>query len=100
VFAEFAVDEEFFGGEFFQHFVVTAAVGFSDEGAEFTLTALEVSVLEGVEGVFDLLGHGLRVGGGWVGLVLKGAGEEDVAVLVGCGVERVGRCWGVREGFE
>ena len=37
--------------------MVAAAVGFGDEGAEFALTAFEVAVGEGVEGVFDLLGQ-------------------------------------------
>ena len=56
---------------------------------------------EGVEGVFDLLGHGLRVGGcGGVVCVLEGAGEEDVTLLVGCGVEWVGWGGGVGESFE
>jgi hypothetical protein len=61
VFAEFAVDLEFFCSKFFQHFLVAATVGFDDEGAELALAAFEVAVLEGVECVFDLFGHGLRV---------------------------------------
>jgi len=32
--------------------------------------------------------------------VLEGAGEKDVAVLVGCSVEGIGRGRGVGEGFE
>jgi hypothetical protein len=61
VLAEFAVDLEFFCSEFFQHFLVAAAVGFGDEGAELALAAFEVPVLEGVKGIFYLLGHGLSV---------------------------------------
>ncbi len=63
MFAEFAIDLEFFCGELCEHLLVAAAVGFGDEGAEFALAAFEVAVLEGVEGVFDLLGQGLSVGG-------------------------------------
>jgi hypothetical protein len=37
--------------------MVTAAVGFGDEGAELALTAFELAMREGVEGVFYLLGH-------------------------------------------
>ena len=59
MFAEFAIDLEFFRGEFAEHFVVAAAVGFGDESAKLALTAFELAMLEGVEGVFDLLGHGL-----------------------------------------
>lgn len=59
--AEFTVDLEFLCGELLQHFLIAAAVGFGDEGAELALTAFEVAVGEGVEGVFYLLGHGLRV---------------------------------------
>ena len=57
------------------------------------LAAFEVAVVEGVEGVFDLLGEGfgLRVSGGLLGWrVFEGSGEEDAALLVGCGVEGVG----------
>ena len=57
VFAELAVDLEFFGSEVLQHFVVAASVGFGDEGAELALTAFELAMREGVKGVFDLLGH-------------------------------------------
>jgi len=39
--------------------MVAATIGFGDQGAEFALAAFEVAMLEGVEGVFDLLGHGL-----------------------------------------
>jgi hypothetical protein len=39
VLAQLAVDLEFFRGEFAEHFVVAAAVGFGDEGAELALTA-------------------------------------------------------------
>ena len=77
--------------------MVAAAVGFGDEGAEFALAAFEMAMLEGVEGVLDLLGHGLSCG---EAIVLEGAGEEDVTVLVGCGVERVGGGWSVGESFE
>jgi hypothetical protein len=77
--------------------MVAAAVGFGDEGAEFALAAFEMAMLEGVEGVLDLLGHGLSCG---EAIVLEGAGEEDVTVLVGCGVEGVGRGRGVGQGLE
>ncbi len=83
--------------------MVAAAVGFGDEGAGFALAAFEVAVLEGVEGVFYLLGEGeLGGAGGVVGFdgVLKGAGEEDAALLVGCGVEGIGWDGGVGESFE
>ena len=61
--AEFAVDFEFFVGEFAEHFVVAAAVGFGDEGADFALSTFEMAVGEGVEGVVDLLsGDGLVTG--------------------------------------
>ena len=62
MFAELAIDLKFFCGEFSEHFLVATAVGFGDESAEFALTAFELAMLEGVESVFDLLGHGLRVG--------------------------------------
>jgi hypothetical protein len=82
--------------------VVAATVSLGDEGAKLTLTALELATFQGVEGIFDLLGHGLSVGGGGVGVicVLEGMGQEGAAGLIGCGIERVGWCWRVGEGFE
>ena len=97
MFAQFAVYLELFGGKFGDHLVVAAAVGFGYEGADLALAALELAMREGVEGVFHLIGHGLRVGrdGGGV-FVLEGASKEDVTLLVGRGVEEVG--WGGRVG--
>ena len=101
MFAKFAVDLEFFGVSLVEHLVVAAAVGFGDQGAEFALAAFEVTMLEGVERVFDLLGQRIGVGGARrVVVVLEGAGEKDATVLVGRGVERVGRRGGVGESFE
>ena len=100
VFAEFAVDLEFFCGELCEHLLVAAAVGFGDQGAEFALAAFEVAMREGVESIFDLLGHGLHVDDAAVVGVFEGAGEEDAALLVGGGVEGVGRGGGVGESFE
>src|SRR5258705_10828599 len=58
-------------------------------------------MLKGVEGVFDLLGHGLCVGGRCgVGFVLERSGQENVAVLVWRGVEGVGWSGRVGESFE
>jgi hypothetical protein len=62
VFAESAIDLKFFGGEFLQHLMVASAVAFGDEGSEFALTAFELTVGEGVECIFDLLGHRLGAG--------------------------------------
>jgi hypothetical protein len=72
--AEGAVELELFGGETGEHVVVAATVGFGDEGAEFALTAFELTMFEGVERVLDLLGHGEGRGGGVFGFV-EGAGE-------------------------
>jgi hypothetical protein len=91
VLAEFAVDLEFFCGQPLQHLVVAATVGFGDEGAELALAAFEVAMLEGVESVFDLLGHGLAVGVG----VFEGTGEKNVAWLVVGYVEWIGGCGSV-----
>ena len=60
MFSQFSVDLEFFCGEFLQHFLVAASIGFGDEGAEFALTAFEVAIFKCVEGILDLLGQGLR----------------------------------------
>jgi len=102
VLTQLAIDLEFFGGELRQHLVVAASVGLCDECAELSLAAFELAMFERVEGVFDLLGHGLSVGGGCVGIVcvLKCVGEESAAGLIGRGVERVRGCGGVGEGFE
>ena len=43
--AEFAVDVEFFGGEFLQHLFVSTAIGLSNDGAEFSLAAFQVTML-------------------------------------------------------
>ena len=64
VFAQFAVDLEFFRGESCEHLVVPAAVSFGYECAEFALAAFQLTMREGVEGVFYLHRHGLWVGGG------------------------------------
>jgi hypothetical protein len=62
VLAQVAIDLKLLSSEFSQHLMVAATVGFGDEGAEFALTAFEVAMGEGVEGIFDPLGHGLCVG--------------------------------------
>ena len=67
MFAQFAVDLEFFRGELRQHLMVAAAVGFGDEAAKLALAAFEVTCSRVCEGIFDLLGHGLRVGVAGVG---------------------------------
>ena len=59
--AQVAIDLKLLCSEFSQHLMIAATVGFGDEGAELSLTAFEVTMREGVKGVFDLLGHGLRV---------------------------------------
>jgi hypothetical protein len=59
--AQAAIDLKLFCSEFSQHLMVAAAVGFGDKCAELALTAFEVAMREGVEGIFDLLGHGLGV---------------------------------------
>lgn len=61
MFPQFSVDLEFFRGEFLQHFMVSSSIGFGDEGAEFALTAFEVSIFKCVESILDLLGQRLRV---------------------------------------
>ena len=96
--AELPVDVEFFRGEFPQHLFVSTAVGFSNGGAEFSLAALQVTMLQSVERILDLLGHRLSVGG--IICVLKGEGENNVAVLIGRGVKGVGWSGSVGEGFE
>ena len=64
VFAQLAVDLKFFSGESGEHVMVATPVGFGDEGAEFALTTFKSAMRESVEGVLDLLSHGLCVGGG------------------------------------
>jgi hypothetical protein len=61
VLTQLAIDLKLFCGELLQHFLIAAAVGFGDKGAELALTTFEVTMREGVKGVFDLLGHGLSV---------------------------------------
>src|SRR5260370_42652022 len=62
VFAESAVDVEFFCCEPGEHIVVAAAVGFGEQGADLALAALHPAVFEGVEGICDLFGYRCGLG--------------------------------------
>ena len=97
--AKFAVDLKFFRRELEQHLLVSASIRLCDERANLALTAFEVSVLQGVECVLHLLGDGLlsRTGRRGIVGVLQRPGEKDAALLIGSGVERVGRSRSVRK---
>jgi hypothetical protein len=99
---ELAVDLKLFCGELSQHLMVTAAVGFGDEGAKLTLAAFELAALESFERIFDTFSHGLRVGGDSIRVlrILKGAGQKNSAGFVGCSIEGVRWNWGMGERFE
>ena len=85
-----------------QHLLVSSAIGLRDERADLALTALKLAMLQGVECVLHLLGDGLlwRIGRGGIVGVLQCPGEEYSALLIGSGVERVGRSGGIGERFE
>ena len=59
VLAKFAVDLKFFRRELEQHLLVSASIRLCDERADLALTAFKVAVLQGVECVLHLFGHGL-----------------------------------------
>ena len=59
--AQFAVDLHLFGSELREHLLVAAAVCFRDEGANLTLAALKMTMLERVKSVFYLLRNRLSI---------------------------------------